>query len=35
MHCTTCLYYYQDVDDDFPTCHFQAIGPAPCEEDDV
>lgn len=29
-----CGYYWQDEDDDYPHCHFDGFGKAPCEEDD-
>jgi len=29
-----CGYYWQDEDDDYPRCHFDGYGKAPCEEDD-
>ena len=29
-----CSYYWQDENDDYPRCHFESWGPAPCEEDD-
>ena len=29
-----CGYYWQDEDDDYPRCHFDGFGKAPCEEDD-
>ena len=29
-----CGYYWQDADEDYPRCHFDGIGKAPCEEDD-
>ena len=29
-----CGYYWQDADDDYPRCHFDGFGKAPCEEDD-
>jgi hypothetical protein len=29
-----CGYYWQDEDDDYPCCHFDGYGKAPCEEDD-
>lgn len=29
-----CGYYWQDENEDYPRCHFESWGPAPCEEDD-
>ena len=29
-----CGYYYQLPDEDYPCCHFDGFGKAPCEEDD-
>lgn len=29
-----CGYYYKDVDDDFPCCHFEGWWMPPCEEND-
>ena len=31
---SNCGYYWQDADEDYPSCHFDGIGKAPCEEDD-
>ena len=31
---SNCGYYWQDEDEDYPTCHFDGFGKAPCEEDD-
>ena len=31
---SNCGYYWQDEDDDYPRCHFDGFGKAPCEEDD-
>ena len=31
---SNCGYYWQDADEDYPRCHFDGIGKAPCEEDD-
>ncbi len=31
---SNCGYYWQDADEDYPSCHFDDIGKAPCEEDD-
>ena len=31
---SNCGYYWQDADEDYPRCHFEGIGKAPCEEDD-
>lgn len=31
---SNCGYYWQDENDDYPRCHFEGIGKAPCEEDD-
>ncbi len=31
---SNCGYYWQDEDDDYPRCHFDGFGNAPCEEDD-
>ena len=31
---SNCGYYWQDVDEDYPRCHFEGIGKAPCEEVD-
>jgi hypothetical protein len=31
---SNCGYYWQDEDDDYPRCHFDGYGKAPCEEDD-
>ena len=31
---SNCEYYWQDEDDDYPCCHFDGFGKAPCEEDD-
>ena len=31
---SNCGYYWQDEDDDYPRCHFDGYGNAPCEEDD-
>lgn len=35
--CQSCGYHWQDEDEDFPTCHFESMGPwdpAPCEFED-
>ena len=32
--CFHCGYHYQDEDDDFPCCHFDGFGLAPCEQED-
>ena len=29
-----CGYYWQDADEEYPRCHFDGFGKAPCEEDD-
>ena len=29
-----CGYYWQDEGEDYPSCHFDGFGKAPCEEDD-
>lgn len=29
-----CGYYWQDEGDEYPRCHFDGFGKAPCEEDD-
>ena len=31
---SNCGYYWQDVGEDYPSCHFEGFGKAPCEEDD-
>ena len=31
---SNCGYYWQDPDEDYPRCHFDGFGKAPCEEDD-
>lgn len=31
---SNCGYFWKDEDDDYPRCHFDGIGKAPCEEDD-
>ena len=31
---SNCGYYWQDENDDYPRCHFDGYGNAPCEEDD-
>lgn len=31
---SNCGYYWKDADDDYPCCHFDGFGKAPCEEDD-
>lgn len=31
---SNCGYYWQDEGEDYPSCHFDGIGKAPCEEDD-
>lgn len=31
---SNCGYYWQENDEDYPRCHFNSIGNAPCEEDD-
>ena len=31
---SNCGYYWQDEDEDYPRCHFDGFGKAPCEEDD-
>ena len=31
---SNCGYYWQGEDDDYPRCHFDGYGKAPCEEDD-
>ena len=31
---SNCGYYWQDEDDDYPRCHLDGFGKAPCEEDD-
>lgn len=31
---SNCGYYWQDADEDYPRCHFDGFGKAPCEEDD-
>lgn len=31
---SNCGYYWQDENDDYPRCHFDGFGKAPCEEDD-
>lgn len=31
---SNCGYYWQDADEDYPSCHFEGFGKAPCEEDD-
>jgi hypothetical protein len=31
---SNCGYYWKDENDDFPRCHFDGFGKAPCEEDD-
>jgi len=28
-----CGYYWQDEEEDFPTCHFEGGWTAPCEEE--
>jgi hypothetical protein len=32
--CADCNYHWKDEDDDYPRCHFDGPGKAPCEEDD-
>ena len=29
-----CGYYWQEEGEDYPRCHFDGFGKAPCEEDD-
>ncbi len=31
---SNCGYYWQDENEDYPRCHFDGFGKAPCEEDD-
>lgn len=31
---SNCVYYWQDEDEDYPTCHYDGSFNAPCEEDD-
>ena len=31
---SNCGYYWQEEGEDYPRCHFEGIGKAPCEEDD-
>ena len=31
---SNCGYYWQDADEEYPRCHFDGFGKAPCEEDD-
>lgn len=31
---SNCGYYWQDVDEDYPRCHYDDPWPAPCEYDD-
>ena len=31
---SNCGYYWQDAGEDYPRCHFEGLGKAPCEEDD-
>lgn len=31
---SNCGYYWKENDEDYPRCHFNTIGNAPCEEDD-
>ena len=30
---SNCGYYWQDAGEDYPRCHFEGFGKAPCEED--
>lgn len=31
---SNCGYFWKDEDEDYPRCHFDGFGKAPCEEDD-
>ena len=31
---SNCGYYWQEEGEDYPHCHFDGYGKAPCEEDD-
>ncbi len=31
---SNCGYYWQEEDEDYPRCHFDGFGKAPCEEED-
>lgn len=31
---SNCGYYWKDEDEEYPRCHFDGLGNAPCEEDD-
>ena len=31
---SNCGYYWQEADEDYPRCHFEGWGKAPCEYDD-
>ena len=31
---SNCGYYWQEEGEDYPRCHFDGYGKAPCEEDD-
>jgi hypothetical protein len=31
---SNCGYYWQEEGEDYPRCHFDGFGKAPCEEDD-
>ena len=31
---SNCGYYYKKEGEDYPRCHFDGFGKAPCEEDD-
>ena len=31
---SNCGYYWQEEGEDYPRCHFEGIGNAPCEEED-
>lgn len=35
LKCANCVYYFEDVNDSFPCCHYNSCGdwdPAPCEQ---
>jgi hypothetical protein len=32
--CVDCLCYWRDEEDDFPRCHFDGFGIAPCEQEE-
>lgn len=34
MKCAECLYWWQDEDEEYPSCHANPNFPTPCEEED-